>query len=41
MEIDPAAAAATFEYEGQTYYFCAVGCMQKFKADPVTYVGAA
>ena len=41
MEIDPATAAATFEHEGQTYYFCAVGCMQKFKADPPAYVGAA
>jgi Cu+-exporting ATPase len=26
MMIDPKEAAATSEYKGQTYYFCARGC---------------
>ncbi|MEW6060133.1 MAG: heavy metal translocating P-type ATPase [Actinomycetota bacterium] len=34
MEIDPAGAAASEEYEGQTYYFCSQVCHEKFMADP-------
>ncbi len=37
MEIDPEAAAATYEHEGKTYYFCAPGCKQKFEEDPEKY----
>ena len=41
MEIDPQEAAATSEYEGTTYYFCAVGCKESFDAEPAKYVAAA
>lgn len=41
MEIDPETAAATSEYQGTTYYFCAVGCKQDFDADPEKYIAGA
>jgi Cu+-exporting ATPase len=34
MEIDPATAAASQEYEGKTYYFCSQACHQRFVAAP-------
>jgi Cu+-exporting ATPase len=34
MTVDPATAAGRFEYEGQTYYFCATSCLDRFRADP-------
>ncbi|HEU0291448.1 MAG TPA: YHS domain-containing protein [Anaerolineales bacterium] len=34
MDIDPATAAGTSEYEGQTYYFCSLGCKKSFDKDP-------
>jgi Cu+-exporting ATPase len=34
MEIDPATAAASEEYEGTTYYFCSQGCHDSFIAEP-------
>ena len=34
MEIDEKAAVATSEYEGETYYFCALGCKEAFDAEP-------
>jgi Cu+-exporting ATPase len=37
MEIDPATAAASEEYEGKTYYFCSEGCHQRFVAAPAQY----
>jgi YHS domain-containing protein len=36
-EIDSAAAAASEEYEGKTYYFCSEGCHQRFIAAPEQY----
>ena len=41
MEVDENAAAATSEYKGSTYYFCAPGCKTAFDADPEKYLGAA
>src|ERR1043166_3358324 len=38
MTVDPRRAAGSFEYRGQTYYFCALGCREKFKADPEKYL---
>src|SRR5262245_14743279 len=38
MMIDPAKAAATFDYQGQTYYFCNPGCQKKFQANPDAYL---
>lgn len=38
MSVNPARAAATFEYEGRRYYFCRAGCRQKFALDPGQYL---
>ena len=38
MTVDPAKAAAHFEHRGETYFFCAKGCAQKFSADPERYL---
>ena len=38
MLVDPAKAAATFDYQGQTYYFCNPGCLKKFQAQPDVYL---
>ncbi|MEE9201891.1 MAG: YHS domain-containing protein [Dehalococcoidia bacterium] len=39
MDVDPKAAAASYEYGGQTYYFCAPGCKHAFEKDPEKYIG--
>ncbi len=39
MDVDPDSAAAQSDYQGTTYYFCAVGCKTDFDADPQKYVG--
>jgi Cu+-exporting ATPase len=41
MMIDPKTAAATSEYKGQTYYFCARGCKVAFDKDPEKYIKKA
>ena len=38
MMVEPATAAASYEYEGKTYYFCAVGCRVAFGKDPERYL---
>ncbi len=38
MVIDKETAAATTEYQGKTYYFCAPGCKVAFERDPEQYV---
>lgn len=38
MEIEETDAAATAEYDGQTYYFCAAGCKETFVSAPEEYV---
>jgi Cu+-exporting ATPase len=38
MQVDPAKAVATSEYNGKTYYFCAKVCKTKFDANPSQYV---
>lgn len=38
MEIEKDKAAATYEYKGKTYYFCAVGCKNAFAEDPESYL---
>ncbi|MGH9948369.1 MAG: heavy metal translocating P-type ATPase [Pyrinomonadaceae bacterium] len=40
MIVTPESAAATFDHNGKTYYFCAVGCKTKFAADPDKYLSA-
>ena len=41
MNIDESRAAGTLEHEGTKYYFCGVGCLNKFKADPQKYLKPA
>ena len=38
MKVDEAKAAARFDYEGTTYFFCHPGCQQKFSVNPQTYL---
>jgi P-type Cu+ transporter len=40
MEVDPDSAAGSFGYQGTTYYFCSVGCLEDFREDPESYVGS-
>ncbi|GIK97482.1 MAG: copper-translocating P-type ATPase [Alphaproteobacteria bacterium] len=39
MTVDPATAKHRTEYRGETYYFCAARCREKFEADPEKYLG--
>src|SRR5678816_4445212 len=38
MTVDPATAAAAYEYNGTNYYFCAVRCKERFAADPESFL---
>jgi YHS domain-containing protein len=37
MQVDPAKAAGSSEYNGRTYYFCSTECKSKFDADPARF----
>jgi P-type Cu+ transporter len=39
MDVEPDKAAASSEFKGQKYYFCAQSCREKFDADPEKYLG--
>jgi Cu+-exporting ATPase len=39
MMVDPKMAAGSSEYQGKTYYFCALGCKAAFDKDPSRFVG--
>jgi Cu+-exporting ATPase len=34
MSVTPETAAAAWEHDGSIYYFCSVGCMERFREDP-------
>ncbi|PXV63238.1 MULTISPECIES: YHS domain-containing protein [Halanaerobium] len=38
MDIEADQAAASYEYKGKTYYFCAEGCKNKFAEDPEKFL---
>jgi Cu+-exporting ATPase len=38
MTVDPRKAAGSFEHNGQTYYFCNPGCLEKFRAEPERFL---
>jgi Cu+-exporting ATPase len=38
MNVDPEKAKGRFDYNGQTYYFCSNGCLNKFRQDPASYL---
>jgi YHS domain-containing protein len=40
MQVDEKTAAATSDYKGQKYYFCAVGCKKAFDQNPDKYLGS-
>ena len=40
MTVDVATARHTSEHEGQTVYFCAAGCRQRFEQEPERYASA-
>ena len=39
MIIEDRDAVATSEYKGTTYYFCMMGCKERFDKDPEVYIG--
>jgi YHS domain-containing protein len=41
MEVDEKKAAGKSEYQGQTYYFCSMGCKTTFDKEPQKYAGKA
>lgn len=41
MTVSPATAAGKYEYEDTTYYFCAAGCINRFRLDPQKYLSPA
>src|SRR5262245_17642668 len=38
MDVEPGTAAGSHAYRGQTYYFCCVPCLEKFRAEPEKYL---
>jgi len=39
MDVTPESAAGKTEYQGQTYYFCSLGCKKAFDREPEKYLG--
>jgi P-type Cu+ transporter len=37
MDVNPAQAAGSAEFEGRKYYFCCASCIERFQADPARY----
>jgi Cu+-exporting ATPase len=40
MTVEPRTAAAAWDHEGTTYYFCSVGCLDRFRTDPDRWIGS-
>jgi YHS domain-containing protein len=38
MTVDPRTAAGSYVHGGRTYWFCATGCLERFRADPERYL---
>ncbi len=38
MEVDERKAGASYDYKGQTYYFCAPGCKDRFVKSPEDFI---
>ena len=41
MPVDPAKSAGSFEYNGASYYFCSIRCLERFKGYPDSFVTRA
>ncbi|MBY0550612.1 MAG: heavy metal translocating P-type ATPase [Candidatus Obscuribacterales bacterium] len=39
MQVEPVSAAGSHEYDGVTYYFCHKRCLERFKSNPLMYLG--
>ena len=39
MSVTSETAAAAWEHDGTTYYFCSVGCLERFRSDPTGVLG--
>ena len=37
MEVNEKSAAGKSAYQGQTYYFCSLGCKKSFDKEPAKY----
>jgi YHS domain-containing protein len=40
MEVEESTAEWKTTYQGQTYYFCAPGCLRSFQKEPAKYAPA-
>ncbi len=38
MPVEPEKAAGNFEFEGETFYFCSAGCLNKFRQNPQSFL---
>jgi Cu+-exporting ATPase len=38
MDVTPQTAAGAWAHGGMTYYFCSVGCLERFRADPERFL---
>ncbi|MGB7070652.1 MAG: heavy metal translocating P-type ATPase [Pyrinomonadaceae bacterium] len=38
MTVAPETSAGKYDFEGETYYFCSTGCLNKFKQNPATFL---
>ncbi|WP_010584864.1 heavy metal translocating P-type ATPase [Schlesneria paludicola] len=38
MAVDPAHSAGSFAHEGTTYHFCSTSCLQRFRANPQSFL---
>ena len=41
MTVTPETAAGAWEHRGTTYYFCSLGCLERFKDEPDDYLDLA
>src|SRR5437016_10085147 len=41
MKVMPETAAAQYEYQGKTYYFCNPRCLERFQENPEQYLAAS
>ncbi len=41
MTVRPESAAGSFEYKGETYYFCSTHCLEKFRVEPARFLDQA
>lgn len=38
MTVEPEDAAGSYVYQGKTYYFCNLGCLEQFRSDPSEFL---